>query len=1636
MKFKKVLSLFLAGIMTVSSLNVSALAQDGKDHTAALAVSEEHSNTESPFTGIDQYQNENSLPVEPEAAIPYEPVITGASTNELIYGTEEEAITRAEWLHDLAVVFEMTVEDDNYPDNYFADLTFESEYYHDILLTVDFGVVNIEAGKKLFPNEPLTRSFAAATLNYCLGFKLDEGAKYTFSESSNALYSNLKDDFQISINRGWFKTVSGAFKPEQTVTSEESRVMLDDAAAVLAVELYVGPEKNDFVFADYVVQMPANVIAEVDDDQVTLRNYGTKPLSNGDTFVFFKNGYPYIYKAVNVKTSSNALIVTVDSAPDDAVISGSTKGDVAVDISMFEPADGVTVAKPSLPDVSVMSDNTKINQTINVSKTIKLGNGLSVTVDCDISNLVLHKDIGFFQDNNYVSVTGDISLKGNAEIDFVELANGQSTISLGRIYYGPLYIDVSATVSLKGGVIVSYKGIFEAGVSYSNSSGFRVLKTFTKKSSSIAAYIKGSLGLKLSAGIELGSLLKANLYAEVGFKFDMRQTNYGEGKPSYCRNLEAYLYAAIGASAKFDLLIIKKSFSQSYDIFSKNNTPCYIMYHVEDGVRKDSCSRGNSVYTTSSGSRFGVYCQKGGGSGYWYPGNNGGGYTSFNGTYAVPEVLWVYEVKTDDNNKEYACLTKYNGNAGVVMIPETIDGYDVKELGNNLFENKNSLYSVSIPDSVIVVKPYAFSNCKNLSSVILSKNLTTLGDKAFADCKMLTSIFIPKSLVNIGGYYVVGGGNVFANSGLKHIEFENGITKIADNLFNECYELEKVTIPETVTEIGNGSFANCTKLNSITIPNSVIVVKPYAFSNCKNLSGAILSKNLTTLGDKAFADCKMLTSIFIPKSLINIGGYYIVGGGNVFANSGLKHIEFENGITKIADNLFNECYELESITIPETITEIGTGSFENCTSLANIILPNKLEKLGDSVFNNCSSLKEISVPDSVTDMGESVFANCASLETAKLPNIRINIRANTFANCVSLKNIEIPKAVENIRLNAFKNCTSLTKLTLPENIVLIEEGAFENCDGLTEITIPGKVTSLGNRIFYDCDSLKKVVIPDSVQSIGQSAFYSCDVLADVDMGNGVATIGNSAFRLCPELTSISVSANISSIGEYVFAENTKLKDITIYPGVTSISDNAFSYYNINIHGVKGSYAEIFANERDKTTFIPIDSISADMLTVKFLGTDNRYAVNPSYTWTGSKMKPALKVFLGCYELTEGTDYTILNYSDNAEVGTASAEIECKGLYSGKTTGIFTIEGISIDRAWISYDRYFDYTGSPITPSVTVEYDGKELVEGTDYTISYKNNTEAGEASIIVKGIGHFKDERECIFTILPLIICTNAEEMQSAHPYGNNEDTTYFYKSEGASSISLTFSEDTCFEDPYDYLVIIDSEGNETRYTGNELSGKTITVEGDSVKLKLVSDNSGSEYGFKVTKIEIDKAEAQEFTDEETGIKISAEEGVFTEDTELRVDVIDDGADKDKAVYEIYFVNANGETVQPEGEVTVSIPLPAGWDMNACKVYRLEENGTYTDMKAVYENGCMIFVTDHFSEYVLSVEEPVTVKLGDLNGDGKITTVDAKWVLQAVSGSRTLTPEQEAAADVNGDGKITTVDAKWILQAVSGSRVF
>ena len=168
-----------------------------------------------------------------------------------------------------------------------------------------------------------------------------------------------------------------------------------------------------------------------------------------------------------------------------------------------------------------------------------------------------------------------------------------------------------------------------------------------------------------------------------------------------------------------------------------------------------------------------------------------------------------------------------------------------------------------------------------------------------------------------------------------------------------------------------------------------------------------------------------------------------------------------------------------------------------------------------------------------------------------------------------------------------------------------------------------------------------------------------------------------------------------------------------------------------------------------------------------------------------------------------------------------------------------------------------------------------------------------------------------------------------------------------------------------------------------------------------------------------------------TGITVSLSDS----STAASLDVVKTEADETKVEYNITLKDKDGKEVQPGGAVTVKIPVPYGFDGEKCSVFRKEADGTYTNMEAYYLDGYLIFTTDHFSEYAVSVENlGKVINLGDVNNDKNINAIDAKWILQFVSNSRTFSDDEKAAADVNGDGQINAIDAKWLLQVASGSR--
>ncbi|MDY5773397.1 MAG: DUF2341 domain-containing protein, partial [Bacteroidaceae bacterium] len=89
------------------------------------------------------------------------------------------------------------------------------------------------------------------------------------------------------------------------------------------------------------------------------------------------------------------------------------------------------------------------------------------------------------------------------------------------------------------------------------------------------------------------------------------------------------------------------------------------------------------------------------------------------------------------------------------------------------------------------------------------------------------------------------------------------------------------------------------------------------------------------------------------------------------------------------------------------------------------------------------------------------------------------------------------------------------------------------------------------------------------------------------------------------------------------------------------------------------------------------------------------------------------------------------------------------------TADFEVKGRDIVNGEVRFDeKPILYDGTGKEPHPTVVCDGKTLVEGTDYTLSWENNVNAGVGKVVIKGIGAYSDEIEATFTIVPAGICS------------------------------------------------------------------------------------------------------------------------------------------------------------------------------------------------------------------------------------------------------------------------------------------
>ncbi len=610
-----------------------------------------------------------------------------------------------------------------------------------------------------------------------------------------------------------------------------------------------------------------------------------------------------------------------------------------------------------------------------------------------------------------------------------------------------------------------------------------------------------------------------------------------------------------------------------------------------------------------------------------------------------------------------------------------------------------------------------YDKAEEIYTVVIENGVTSIGELAFYYCSMITSVDMPDSIENIDNFAFCG-----------------------------CYSIIEIEIPENVSTIGTGAFADCGTITSIQIPENVTSIGQDAFVNCSNLTEISVSEDngVYVSYDGIIYSKDMTTLIYSPEGRIETA-------------------VIPDGVTTIGEYAFEYSRVLEGIEMPDSVTIIEDYAFYCCESIPQINISENVTKIGNRAFSGCESVTSIDLPESVSEMGEEVFYGCFSLVSVTLPDGITNIGDSTFRHCFCLTDVEIPSTVESIDDSAFSYCTSLVSIIIPEGVTKIGSSAFWECSSLINIDIPDTVTDIENSAFCNCYSLLDVTIYNSDVSIGYGTFANCSSLTLYGYSSSTAetyaSVNDIPFIALPDNEQVGdIEADFSDVtlvsGE-TLSENAEIVMDYVFKGEYFSSEEGLAFLSeivAPLNNGEQSLASVITDAVNASTSEALDMTNYELLSNVF---DIRITVDGEVIEGVQNVEVSFDV----YNLEDGMEIALLHYDTTDGVWEVYDDLTIDGtnvtvtLSSLSPVALIYIPPISITEydIVVEYDAA-QYTGSALEPQVTIE----GLEEGTDYTVSYENNTNAGTATVTVTGIGAYGDTYTATFEI------TKADQIVSA----------------------------------------------------------------------------------------------------------------------------------------------------------------------------------------------------------------------------------------------------------------------------------
>ncbi len=312
-----------------------------------------------------------------------------------------------------------------------------------------------------------------------------------------------------------------------------------------------------------------------------------------------------------------------------------------------------------------------------------------------------------------------------------------------------------------------------------------------------------------------------------------------------------------------------------------------------------------------------------------------------------------------------------------LIIPAELFGYPV--VGINFLESKTiKIKTITIPDSVYYIGPFAFTDIDTLEKVVIGKNVANVTAGAFAGLKNLTAIeadpdnadyasvdgvLFNKEITSLVAY-PEGKGSVYtlpvtlkdlyAINNYEGVEFivpedseyftvQDGVvfTKDMKTLVKATEDLSGYYVmPHTVEFVDAYAFAGCTELEHIIFSNAVTDIGEGAFTMCSSLTAVLLPKNLVSLGDAAFLACTSLKGVIVQENLEYLGMMAFVGAAEDFKvhyrGTEDQWNEFE---ISFLDELLAGTYEVVYYDEDELIPHVLNGRIVTTTPGAAVMEP-------------------------------------------------------------------------------------------------------------------------------------------------------------------------------------------------------------------------------------------------------------------------------------------------------------------------------------------------------------------------------------------------------------------------------------------------------------------------------------------------------------------------------------------------------------------------------------------------------------------------------------------------------------------------------------------------------------------------